>query len=537
MDKAQWAVCVKAGPGGMRFCAGLFFGRVGFHGGADFAKQPAGAPRMRGMTMRRIVFLSGLAFAAAFSVAVRASGAEAAAARARYNVLLIMSDDLTATALSCYGNGVCQTPNIDRLAERGMRFTHAYCQGTYCGPSRASFMSGYYPHATGELGYRNPRPRIGERAMWPEHFKMAGCYTARVSKIFHMGVPGDIERGDNGADDARCWTERFNSKGPEWKAPGDGETLERNLDGKKPVMGGNTLVVVEADGGDLAHSDGRTAAKACELIEKHKGERFWLGVGFVRPHVPFVAPAEYFDPFKPYEKMNLPEQVPGDWDDIPKAGINYKTNKNMQLDIRRQKKALGGYYGAVRYMDSQVGKVLDALEKAGVAEETIVIFTTDHGYHLDEHGFWEKVSLHEESARVPLIICVPGKKPAVCDSLVELLDLFPTTASLCGLGVPGRLQGEDLSPLFDDPSREVRDAAFDVSPRKRGFLLRTKKWAYIQYREDASKGIELFDMETDPKQYTNLAKNPKYADVVARFKKMMAAKLREVRANDLEKKG
>jgi len=458
------------------------------------------------------------------------------AAKHPYNVLLIMSDDLTTTALSCYGDGVCQTPNIDRLASRGMRFTRAYCQGTYCGPSRASFMSGYYPHATEELGYRNPRPRIGDRAMWPEYFKDAGYYSARVSKIFHMGVPGGIERGTDGADDSRCWTERFNSKGPEWRAPGKGETLEGNPDGKKPVVGGNTFVVVEAIGEDLEHSDGKTAAKACELIEKHKGVRFWLGVGFVRPHVPFVAPADYFKPFKAYsKKIKLPEKVPGDWDDIPKSGINYKTSKNMKMDIRRQKKAKGGYYGAVRFMDAQVGKVLDALEKAGIADETIVIFTTDHGFHLGEHDFWAKVSLHEESAKVPLIICVPGKKPAVCDSIVELLDLFPTTASLCGLGVPERLQGKDLSPLFDDPALEVREAAFDVSPMQKGFLLRTKKWAYIQYREDASKGIELFDMDADPHQYTNLAKKPEYANVVARFKKMMEAKLHEVRANDLKR--
>jgi len=506
-----------------------------YRGGAWIPKQFIFAFRMSPVIMKRIVFISGLAFAAAFSAAGRAAESGASAAKARYNVLLIMSDDLTTTALSCYGDGVCQTPNIDRLASCGVRFTRAYCQGTYCGPSRASFMSGYYPHATGELGYKNPRPRIGDRAMWSEYFKTAGYNSARVSKIFHMGVPGDIERGSNGADDARCWTERFNSKGPEWRAPGEGETLEGNPDGKKPVVGHNTFVVVEALGDDLVHSDGKTAEKACELIKKYKGERFWLGVGFVRPHVPFVAPSGYFKPFKPYSKVTLPKKEPGDWDDIPKAGINYKTSKNMKMDIRRQKKAKGGYYGAVRFMDAQVGKVLGALEKAGIADETIVIFTTDHGFHLGEHDFWAKVSLHEESARVPLIICVPGKKPAVCDSLVELLDLFPTTASLCGLGVPKRLQGKDLTPLLDDPTREVRDAAFDVSPMQKGFLLRTKKWAYIQYGENASKGVELFDMAADPKQYTNLANDPEYAKVIARFKKEMAAKLREVRANDLRR--
>jgi iduronate 2-sulfatase len=458
-----------------------------------------------------------------------------ASAEKRYNVLFIISDDLTPTALSCYGNDVCRTPNIDLLAERGMRFTRAYCQGTYCGPSRASFMSGYYPHATGELGYQNPRKRIGDRATWSQHFKNAGYYAARVSKIFHMGVPGGIESGGDGADDPASWTEKFNSPGPEWRAKGEGETLEGNPDGKKPVVGGNTFVVVEAEGDDLVHSDGKTAAKACELIDKHKDERFWLGVGFVRPHVPFVAPKSYYPPYLPYSKMRLPEKVEGDWDDIPRAGINYKTSKNMKMDERRQKKAIGGYYASVAFMDAQVGKVLDALEKAGIADETIIIFTSDHGYHLGEHDFWAKVSLHEESAKVPLIICVPGKKPAVCHSLVELLDLYPTTAALCGLKVPDRLQGRDLSPVIDDPSHQVREAAFCASPMQRGFLLRESRWAYIQYAEDASKGIELFDMDQDPNQYTNLANDPAHAETVAAFKAKFAAKMKAVRANDLAK--
>lgn len=456
-----------------------------------------------------------------------------AAPKQKLNVLFIISDDLTLTATSCYGNKVCQTPNIDRLAARGTLFTRAYCQGTYCGPSRASFMSGYYPHATGSLGYSSPRSRIGDKATWSQHFKNSGYYTARVSKIFHMGVPGDIEQGSNGADDALSWTERFNSPGPEWKAAGDGETLENNPDGKKPAVGGNTFVVVEADGDDLVHSDGKTAAKAVELINRHKDEPFWLGVGFVRPHVPFVAPGGYFPPFKPYYKMRLPEKIEGDWDDIPKAGINYKTSLNMKMDVRRQKKALGGYYASVAYMDAQVGKVLNALTEAGLDEKTIVIFTSDHGYHLGEHDFWAKVSLRDESAQVPLIICVPGQKPAVCHSLVELLDLYPTITNLCGLETPANLQGKDISRMLVDPAHEVRDAAFCVAPMRNGFLLRERKYAYIQYGEDAAAGIELFDTEEDPKQYTNLVDSPGHLQIVQNFREKMAAKLKEVRDHDL----
>ncbi len=450
-----------------------------------------------------------------------------------YNVLFIISDDLTANALSCYGNPVVKTPNIDRLADEGVRFTRAFCQATYCGPSRASFLSGYYPHATGVLNYKSPRPQIGDRATWPQHFKNNGYYTARVSKIYHMGVPGGIEEGSDGADDPASWTERFNSPGPEWKAPGVGETLEDNADGKKPAVGGNTFVVVEAEGDDMVHSDGKTAAKAVELIRQHKAEPFFLAVGFVRPHVPFVAPSSYYPPFLPYDSMTLPEKVPGDWDDIPEAGINYKTSENMKMDIRRQKKAVGGYYASVAFLDAQVGKVLKALRDEGLEDNTIVIFTSDHGYHLGEHDFWAKVSLRDESAGVPLIIRVPGKAPAVCNSLTELLDLYPTVADLCGLEVPERLQGKNIAPMLDNPAYTVRDAAFSVAPMRKGFLLREDNWAYIQYNEDASAGVELFDLVNDPKQYTNLAKNPAYAAVVESFKSKFAAKMKELRDNDL----
>ena len=481
-----------------------------------------------------------------FAAILLALGHSGALSSEPLNVLFLISDDLTYTALSCYGNEVCRTPNIDKLAAEGTRFTEAYCQGTYCGPSRASFMSGYYPHATGVLGYKSPRPQIGERSTWSQHFRNHGYHAARVSKIFHMGVPGGIESGGDGADDPLSWDEKYNSKGPEWRAPGDGETLQKNPDGQRPVVGGNTFVVVEADGDDQVHSDGKTAAKAVELIGKYATmeKPFWLGVGFVRPHVPFVAPRKYYDAFKPYSKMALPEKFPGDWDDIPKAGINYCTSENMQMDLRKQKKAVGGYYASVAYLDAQVGKVMDALEKSGMRRRTIVIFTSDHGFHLGEHDFWAKVSLRDESAKVPLIISVPGKKPAVCHSFVELLDLYPTLSSLCGLPEQSRLQGKDLSKTFDDPNHRVREEAFSVAPMRTGFLLRNREWAFIQYGEKlpnpliggfehGRNGIELFDMTKDPRQFHNLADSEAHRDTVETFRRKLKEKLASVRTNDL----
>ena len=205
----------------------------------------------------------------------------------------------------------------------------------------------------------------------------------------------------------------------------------------------------------------------------------------------------------------------------------------MQMDGTRQKKALAGYYAAVSFMDAQVGKVLDALEESGQAANTIVIFTSDHGYHLGEHDFWAKVSLHDESARVPLIVSVPGKKPGVSDSLVELLDLYPTTATLCGLEVPARLQGRDISPILDDPQAKVHDTVFSVAGTSRGLMLRDERWVFIQYGEDAKSGMELYDMQNDPRQLTNLASSPDHVSRVEEWKAKVTAKLAAVRANDL----
>ncbi len=451
----------------------------------------------------------------------------------KFNVLFIIADDLTSTGVSSYENKACKTPNIDKLASEGVRYTRAYCQYPVCGPSRASFMSGYYPSATTTFGYVSGRENIGpDRKTWSQLFKDNGYHTTRVSKIFHMGVPIDIETGSNGKDDEASWTERYNSQGPEWKAPGEGELVQGNPDGTLPIRGGNVMTIVKADGDDLVHSDGKTAQKASELIRQLKDSTFFLAIGFVRPHVPFVAPKPYFEPY-PYEEVIMPEKVEGDWDDIPKRGINYVTSVNGKMNLTQEKKAVAAYYASVSYMDAQLGKVLKTLKEEGLEDNTIIIFTSDHGYHLGEHSFWMKVSLHEESARVPLIIKVPGKKPAVCNSFVELIDMYPTVAELTGLQYSEYLQGKSLVKTLDDPEYKVRDMAFSVTQGGRTFLLRDEKWAYIQYDEDAASGIELFDMVNDPKQFTNLAENPEYASVVASFKDKLKAKLVEVRTNDL----
>jgi arylsulfatase A-like enzyme len=367
-----------------------------------------------------------------------------------------------------------------------------------------------------------------------ELFKNNGYYTARVSKIYHMGVPGDIEKGSDGTDDPASWTEKFNSQGPEWKAEGEAELVQNNPDGSIERKGGNVMTIVKASGGDLVHSDGKTAEKASELIRKHKNEPFFLAVGFVRPHVPFVAPESYFDPY-PFAKIQTPEQVENDWDDIPKRGINYVTSVNAEMNHEQKQKAIAAYYASVSYMDAQVGKVLKTLKEEGLEENTIVIFTSDHGFHLDEHEFWMKVSLHEESVKVPMMIKVPGIKPAITNSFTELLDLYPTLADLAGLDYPEAIQGKSLLPILDNPSTELRDFAFSVSQGGKSFLIRTDEYAFIQYDEDAGSGIELYDMKIDPLQFRNLADESNYQFVVKEMQTKLAKKLEEVRTNDLSK--
>ena len=226
--------------------------------------------------------------------------------------------------------------------------------------------------------------------------------------------------------------------------------------------------------------------------------------------------------------MVLPPKIPGDWNDIPRNPGNRRTSESLQINIQQQKKLIRAYYASVSFMDTMTGKVIKALEETGQRNNTVVIFTSDHGYHLGEHDLWSKVSIHDESARVPLIISVPGKPPAVCNSLVELLDLYPTVSRLCGLEVPGNIQGTDISPTLDDPKVKVHDAILSSG---KGRLYRDERWALLDY----GKNGELYDMKNDPKQYTSLFSDPEYAEIVGELRQKLKAKLVEVSKNDLGK--
>lgn len=459
----------------------------------------------------------------------------ATAAAAKPNVVFIISDDLGSQSLGCYGNAQCRTPHIDGLAKRSMRFTRTYCQYPVCGPSRAALMSGMYAQAIGVTsnGASGRFTRnLGGRPSMSQQFINHGYYAARVSKIYHMRVPGDITAGVNGPDHAPSWTERFNCKAPEQWTKGKHEHLTRERLKPDPQRSihyrlgyGGAFYVVRGDGDGSEQADHQAAAKAVELLKQRAadGKPFFLAVGLVRPHVPLVAPASYFDPYDA-KAMKLAEQKKGDWDDIPKPGISKNSVRSGLSTKLKKQKVLEAYYASVSYMDAQVGKVLAAIKRFGLSDNTIVVFTADHGYHLGEHEFWQKMSLHEESTRIPLIVHVPGKKPGVTPALAQQIDIYPTLAELCGLPVPKHVQGQSLAKVLDDPKRVVHENVYCLR-RRNDHLLRTDRWALIRY---GGGGAELYDMQADPRQFTNLANEPQHRKTLARLNAVLDRKLKEI---------
>lgn len=456
------------------------------------------------------------------------------------NVLLIIADDLSANALGCYGNTVCQSPNIDALAKRSLLFENAYCQFPVCGPSRAAMMSGMYCQSNGVMGNGSSSKftaTMGQRPTMSQFFKDRGYYSARVSKIYHMRVPGDITAGVDGPDHLASWTERFNCQGPEWMSRGKHEHLTNeklNRDPEKHYnlgFGGAFYSVKTASPTGKFQPDKLAADKAIEILNRQKDNAFFLAVGFVRPHVPLVAPESYFDAYPPGQ-MKLPKQLDKDLQDIPQAGIGKNSKKIGLTSKDKKQKVLQAYYASVTYMDHQVGRVLNELRRLRLDKETIVIFKSDHGYHLGEHEFWQKMSLHEESARIPLMISVPDMSRAVrTNSLTEAIDLYPTLAELLRSNPPPHCQGKSLVKLFTEPKHQLRSYAFSTTGKAN--LVRSPRYAYIRYRD---KSEELYDMESDPSQFTNLANSPASESVVAEMRRQLDDHLAKVTSGSAKNK-
>lgn len=378
-------------------------------------------------------------------------------------------------------------------------------------------MSGQYPRTTGVLDNGKARPwalREDLPATLPQLFRESGWEATRVSKVFHMRVPGDITAGVDGADHAASWDRRFNCQAPEWRTPGKAQHLSReNLrrePGKHYNLGfGTAFYVVEGEGEGQEQADYQAASRAIEVLREERDRPFFLAVGFVRPHVPLVAPGGAFAPYAAAE-MELAESVEGDLDDIPALGRPRSAADFGLTEPHKQREVLRAYYASVAFMDAQVGRVLAALEASGQAESTIVVLTSDHGYHLGEHGFWQKLSLHEESARIPLVMAGPGIERGVTSSLAQQIDLYPTLAEIAGLDVPASVQGKSLAPVVSNPATEVHEAVY--CGLRKGHLLRTVRYAYMEW-EDGSK--ELYDMLLDPLQFSNRAGDPALAGAEA----------------------
>lgn len=462
-----------------------------------------------------------LGVAAALAVPLGAWGA--AAAPQRLNVLLVMSDDLNCR-LGCYGDPLVRSPNIDRLAGRGVRFDHAYCQYPLCNPSRASMLTSLRPGRTGvRENQTHFRTTVPEVVTLPELFRRHGYYTARVGKIFHYGVPGQI--GTSGLDDPPSWDHVVNPRGRD-------KDEEDRIFSLIPGRFGGTLSWMAAEGTDLEQTDGQAASATIRLLEENRHRPFFLALGFYRPHTPYVAPKKYFDLY-PVEKIPLPQVPADDWEDIPRPALNdLPEQRKMSDDLRRQ--AIQAYFASITFMDAQLGRVLDALERLGLADKTIVVFVSDQGYHLGEHRLWQKMSLFEGVARTPLVIAAPGRKGngQASPALVELVDVYPTLADLCGLEVPKGLDGRSLVPQLDNPQAPARRAALTEIERRggkgqvplRGYSIRTPRWRYTEW-DQGRAGVELYDHQTDPQEFRNLARDPAHASTVQELRQLLRTEM------------
>jgi iduronate 2-sulfatase len=437
------------------------------------------------------------------------------------NVLLIVADDLN-NALGCYGHSLVKSPNIDRLAARGVRFDQAYCQFPLCNPSRSSFMTGRRPDTTRVYDNRTRfRETLGDVVTLPQMFRQNGYFVARVGKLYHYGVPGQI--GTSGLDDEASWQQVINPRGRDK----DDEAGVINLTSQITNIGG-ALTLMVAQGTDAEQTDGILANEVIHLLEQKKDSPFFIAAGFYRPHVPCVAPQRYFDMY-PLDRIKLPADNSAIREDMPPIAFAVKP-ANYGLEEAKLRRMIQAYYASVTFMDSQVGRVLDALERLKLVENTIVVFYSDHGWLLGEHGQWQKMSLFEESARVPMIIANPGAnaKGVASRRTVELIDLYPTLADLCGLSAPPGLEGRSLRPLLDNPGARWEKAAFTQVTRGgqqnriMGRSVRTERWRYNEW-DEGRQGVELYDHDRDPREQRNLAKDPQYSKTVAEMKKLLNA--------------
>ena len=430
----------------------------------------------------------------------------------RPNILFIAADDLN-NDLGTYGHSQVLSPNVDRLAARGVRFDRAYTQFPLCSPSRSSLLTGLRPRTTKvyDLQYHF-RYGLPDVVTLPQLFKNNGYFVGRVGKMYHYGNPGEI--GTNGLDDPASWQRVVNPRG---RDKDEESKLVQITPGRQL---GASLTWLAADGTDEEQTDGKVASETIRLLEENKDKPFFIATGFYRPHCPYIAPKKYFDLY-PLEKIQVSAVPDGYAQRVPQLALA-STNPwpGFGIDEAKTREAKRAYYATITFMDAQLGKILDALDRLGLRDNTIVVFWSDHGYHTGEHGLWFKQSLYEGSARVPLVFAGPGiVKGEASPRLVELLDLYPTLAEMAKLTPPKNLEGASLLPLLRQPSASWDRPAYTEVRRgqnRPGYSVRTERYRYMEWN-DGKDGVELYDEEKDPQELKNLAADPAHAATLAKL--------------------
>lgn len=451
---------------------------------------------------------------------------------ARPNVLFIAVDDMRAE-LGCYGGDHVLSPNIDRLAENGTKFTRAYCQQAVCNPSRASLLTGLRPETLGIWDLPTHfRQKLPDVVTLPQLFKQNGYFAQDIGKIFHNW------RQDDYKGDAPSWSVpavmHYASHGS------DDPKVEGEIPPELSMVPRTEMRNVPDD----AYFDGRVANLAIEALGglSEKDDPFFLAVGFWKPHAHFNAPKKYWDlyerkrinpPANPNPPKNVPEIALHDSREILrgfKQRFDGKPTADEVLVLRH------GYLAAISYVDAQIGRVLSELDRLELRNNTVVVFWSDHGFHLGEHGLWAKTSNFELDARVPLIFDVPEMSGSrECKQVVELLDLYPTLVDLCGIDAPGHLEGKSLVPLLNDPDKSTESVARTWHPRPAypssgedpdamGYSIRTDRFRYTQWRNFATGEVlasELYDHDEDAAETVNLSGTTRYHDEENRLSLLM----------------
>lgn len=422
------------------------------------------------------------------------------------NILFIVVDDLN-TSLGTYGNITVKTPNIDLLASKGIQFNNAYCNYAVCGPSRSSFLTGLLPETINVLDNRTPlEPLLGDKITLTNLFRQNGFHAMGLGKIFH--------RSNNGYSDPNAWDEYYDFK-----------TTELGRKGESRNMTDDALKWCRwqaAEGTDDDQMDGQVTKKAVELIKTKRDKPFFLAVGLRKPHDPFIAPKKYFDMY-PLEDCD-PPALPEGWEPPYNHTLPNQTPVFNKFTDTDKREFLRSYYACTSFMDAQVGRLIQALKESNQLDNTLIVFMGDHGYHLGEHNWWNKVTVFEKGTNAPFIVVgnSVGKKGVQSSAMFEFIDIYPTLADLFQLkNTPDYLEGKSFTNVLENPALPFRSHVYATTRRGdiTGRMVKNKKWRYVEW-DHGEKGIELYDQKNDPIEYNNLADNSKYAETIDEMKNL-----------------